>query len=188
MSLRRRRLGQWTVILRKRLPYSAAAVKQEHREGLKVRWKEEWQSSPRFARFQHIDPNFPFNKYRQISDRLSRSQASLLMQLRTGHVPLNCYLYRITKSVTRHCDACWRRRRQEIPETIVHFLFECQEYAGERYDMDRVLGRHSRDLQAILASLDHIKELLKYVGRTARFKKSLGDALGDVAHLESEEG
>ena len=39
-----------------------------------------------------------------------------------------------------------------------------------------------------LASLDGIKELLKYVGRTARFKTTLGSALGDVSHLESEEG
>ena len=54
--------------------------------------------------------------------------------------------------------------------------------------MDKALGRHSKDLQAILASLDYIKELLKFVGRTARFKKTLGDAIGDVSHLESEEG
>ena len=39
-----------------------------------------------------------------------------------------------------------------------------------------------------LASLDGIKELLKYVGRTARFKTTLGSALGDVSYLESEEG
>ena len=163
-------------------------MKQEHTETLKVKWKKAWQDSPRYARFQHVDPNFPFNKYRKISDRLSRSQASLLMQLRTGHVPLNSYLYRIKKSNTRRCESCWGRRRQEVTETVIHFLFECQEYAEERYDMDKALGRHSKDLQAILASLDYIKELLKFVGRTARFKKTLGDAIGDVSHLESEEG
>ncbi|KIJ98006.1 hypothetical protein K443DRAFT_104689, partial [Laccaria amethystina LaAM-08-1] len=60
-------------ILRKRLPLSAAAVKQEHAEGLKVRWMEDWKASPRYARFQHIDPAFPFNKFRNISNKLSRS-------------------------------------------------------------------------------------------------------------------
>ena len=75
-----------------------------------------------------------------------------------------------------------------VTETVVHYLFECQAYREERYDMDRALGRLSRDLWGILASLDGIKELLKYVGRMARFKTTLGSALGDVSHLESEEG
>lgn len=43
--------------------------------------------------------------------------------------------------------------------------------------MDRALGRYSRDLKAILASLDRIKELLRYVGRSGRFKNTLGDAI-----------
>jgi len=68
-------------ILRKRLPYSAAAVKQEMAEQLKVKWKNTWKESPCYTRFQHIDKDFPFNKFRKISDRLSRPQASLLTQI-----------------------------------------------------------------------------------------------------------
>ena len=41
-----------------------------------------------------------------------------------------------------------------------------------------------RDLKGILVSLDKIKELLKFVWRTSRFKTTLGDAIGDVSHLE----
>ena len=70
---------------------------------------------------------------------------------------------------------------------MIHFLFECQAYAAERYDMDRVLGRQSRDFKGFMASLDGVKELLKYVGKTARFKKTLRDALCDVSHLDPEE-
>lgn len=174
-------------ILRRRLPYSASAVKQEFAEKLKARWTETWRDSPRYAKFQHIDANFPFNKFRKISNELSRPQASLLMQLRTGHIPLNSYLYNIKKSRTRRCDTCWSTRRMEITETVIHFLFECQTYAAERFDMDRALGRYSRDLKGILESMKRIKELLKFVGRTKRFKKSLGDSIGDVSQLESEE-
>jgi hypothetical protein len=54
--------------------------------------------------------------------------------------------------------------------------------------MDKALGRRSRDLRGILENIDGIKKLLKYVGRTARFKTTLGDAIGDVTHLEPEEG
>lgn len=174
-------------MLRRRLPHSAAAIKQDHAEKLKARWLLAWGASPRYARFQHIDPDFPFNKYRAISDRLSKSQASLLMQIRTGHIPLNAYLYKIKKSVTSRCDACWGIGLWTITETVVHYLFECQAYAAERYDMDRALGRHARDLKGILSHMDGVKELLKYMGRTGRFKMTHGDMIGDVSHLESEE-
>jgi len=118
-------------ILHKRLPYSASAVKQEFAEVQKARWKEAWRDSPRFARFQHIDPDFPFNKFRKLSDRLSRSQASLLMQLRTGHILLNSYLFHIKKSATSHCESCWGIARLTIKEMVIYFLFECQAYAVE---------------------------------------------------------
>ena len=107
--------------------------------------------------------------------------------MQTGHILLNSYLHRIKKSDARHCESCWGRGQLEITETVVHFLFECQTYAAEWYNMDRVLGRHSRDLWGILASLDRVKELLKFVGRMARLKTTLGDAIGDVSHLETEE-
>ena len=55
-------------ILRKRLPYSASAVKQNFADLQKVRWREAWQDSPHYARFQHVDPNFPFNKFRKLSE------------------------------------------------------------------------------------------------------------------------
>jgi hypothetical protein len=71
---------------------------------------------------------------------------------------------------------------------VIHYLFECQTYARERYDLDRVLGRQSRDLKGILASLNKIKELLKYVGKTGRFKMTLGDVIDDVSHLDPKEG
>ena len=140
-----------------------------------------------YVRFQHIDPDFPFNKLWKISDKLSRPQASLLMQLQTGHIPLNSYLHHIKKSDTRCCESCWGKGQLENTETVVHFLFECQTYAAEWYDMDRALGHHLRDLQGILASLDRVEELLKFIGRTARLKTMLGDAIGDVSHLETEE-
>jgi len=122
--------------LQKRLPTSASAVKQKFTDKLKVRWAETWKTSPRYARFQHINTDFPFNKFRKINNALSRPQASLLTQLQTGHVPLNSYLYRIKKSGTRRCESCWAVGQIETVETVVHYLFECQAYTAERYDMD----------------------------------------------------
>jgi len=111
----------------------------------------------------------------------------LLMQIRTGHIPLNAYLYRIKKSVTSRCNACWERGHWTATETTIHYLFECQAYAAERYDMSKALGRHARDLQGILSCIDRVKELLKFLGRTGRFKETHGNMIGDVSQLESEE-
>ena len=68
-------------LLQKCLPLSAEAVKQEHAEAQKERWKKEWKVSPCYARFQHVNKAFPFNKFWTISSKLSRSQSSLLIQL-----------------------------------------------------------------------------------------------------------
>jgi len=162
------------------------AVKQEFAEKQKVKWLETWKTSPHYARFQHIDVNFPFNKFQKISKVLSRVQTSLLTQLWTGHIPLNSYLFHIKKSGTRRCKSCWGIGQLAITETVIHFLFECQAYAAERYDMDRALGRYSRDLQGILATLGRIKELLKFVGRMERFKNTLGDSIGEVSFEPKE--
>jgi len=113
---------------------------------------------------------------------------SLLMQIQMGHIPLNSYLFCIKKSGTRRCESCWGIGQLEITEMVVHYLFECQAYAAEHYDMDRALGRYSRDLKGIMTSMKRVKELLKFVGRTARFKNMLGDSIGDVSQLESKEG
>ena len=47
---------------------------------------------------------------------------------------------------------------------MIPFLFESHAYAAERYDIDRVLGRQSRDFKGFMASLGGVKELLNYVG------------------------
>ena len=73
-------------------------------------------------------------------------------------------------------------------EMVVHFRIGCQAYVVECYDMDMALGHYSRDLQSILASLGRIRELLKFVGRMERFKNMVGDSIGEVSHLEPEEG
>ena len=83
------------LILRKCLPTSATAVKQEFMEKQKIKWLETWKTSPQYARFQHIDKDFLFNKFWKMSKALSRSQTSLLTQLQTGQILLNSYLFHI---------------------------------------------------------------------------------------------
>ncbi|KAF8966739.1 hypothetical protein BDZ97DRAFT_1657193, partial [Flammula alnicola] len=131
--------------------------------------------SPRRARMEQIDQEFPFNKFRKIQSTLTRSQSSLLMQLRSGHIPLNAHLFRLKRVATDKCQACITRQGTPAVETVPHYLFECPAYGEERHDLDQTLGRHSRDLAAIMSNRKGIQEILKYVSRTKRLKETFGD-------------
>ena len=163
-------------LLRQSLPYSATAEKQAYVTEINAMWEEQWQSSLRRARMEHIDKSFPFKNFRKIQSGLTWAQSSLLLQIRSGHIPLNVHLLKLKCTNTDKCQACFSRQGT-LParETITHFLFECPAYSYERHDLDEALGRHSRDLESILASRKRTRELLRFVSRTGRLKRSFGD-------------
>jgi hypothetical protein len=126
-----------------------------------------------------IDEDFPFEQHRKSLDQYTRLQSSLLFQVRSNHLPLNGYLHKIGKIPSKKCDQCWRHRHIDTPETVTHFLFECPAFDYKRHDLDRELGRSSRDLKAILSEPDSTRVLFRYIGRTRRFKD-----LGDVSIMK----
>jgi hypothetical protein len=158
-------------IFRSAIPVSVSAAKQKFQANLNRRWVKSWADSPRKERFSRIDPDFPFNKFRKKLFKLSRNQSSLMMQLRTGHIPLNFYLRRIGKADSDKCQKC-----NAIPgvpqatETISHFLFECQAHDEARRDLIAKIGRSHLSLIKIMKSTDHMKALVTYINRTGRFK------------------
>jgi ribonuclease HI len=163
-------------LLHKPLPYSADAEKQLYTREVKMMWAEQWSSSPRHVRMARIDKSFPFTKFRMILHGLSRAQSSLLVQIRSGHIPLNAHLYRLNCVDTDRCLACADRPGiTSTKETVTHFLFDCPAYQNERHYLDAALGRHNRSLEHIMSKEKSIRELLQYIGCTKRFKKSHGD-------------
>ena len=148
---------------------------------LNLEWKKTWDLSPQKARFSNISPDFPLNKFQKIWVFLTRPQCSLIIQLRTNHIPLNMYLHKIGKVESKRCGSCWRVRHKVITETVIHFLFECPTFNYERLDLDHKLGAQSRSLRKILGNKDHIKELIRYIGRTGRLKK-----LGEVPPIDPD--
>ena len=120
-------------ILRDPLPNSASATKQAYYEKLKERWDDRWEASERSHRMNEIDNNFPFNGYRRRTHILSRNQASLMTQIRCGHIPLNGYLHKISKSETMFCQACLDSEDNlHNRETVKQFLFACPSLSQER--------------------------------------------------------
>ena len=118
--------------LRKPLPLSVSALRQSNMTKIKKRWERRWKSSPREDILKSIDNSAPSKKYLCLIAGLDRRQASLLFQLRSGHIGLNQHLFRIRKSDTPVCPNC-----QGITvESVKHFLINCPFYRRERHALN----------------------------------------------------
>ncbi|TFK54102.1 hypothetical protein OE88DRAFT_1616051, partial [Heliocybe sulcata] len=99
---------------------------------------------------------------------LPRPQAAIVMQLRTGHAPLNAHLHRIQATAIPDCDHCPR-----IPEDVHHYLLICRKYERQRFALHRKIGRAASELSTLLNA--EVKALLAYVHQTRRFRKTHGE-------------
>ena len=92
--------------LRRTLPTSLSAVKQQIGDSAKKETKAWWKRSKHYKRINSIDPSLPSLRFISATKELSRKQTSILTQLRTGHIPLNRHLYWINKSASPNCMHC----------------------------------------------------------------------------------
>jgi ribonuclease HI/endonuclease/exonuclease/phosphatase family metal-dependent hydrolase len=152
------------------LPSNVSAMRQAHTEELVKEWKRRWSKSRRHQRLSNIDSDIPSKKSTGKLTNFSKGLTSLVVQLRTGHVPLNSYLFRISKSDTDTCPSC-----QDAPETVHHYLFDCVSYGRERHKRYTVLRRDSDSLSFLLNDPRGIRELGIYVNRTRRFRSIFGE-------------
>ena len=115
-----------TLLATNPLPVSVSVSKQDYGAWLHERWHEIWKRSPCHVRISKVDPSLPSNKFQKLMVECSRAQASLIIQLRTGHVLLNAYLHRISKLDQPLCHLCERGDK-----TVHHYLFDCTAWAHE---------------------------------------------------------
>ncbi|EXA29119.1 hypothetical protein FOVG_19340 [Fusarium oxysporum f. sp. pisi HDV247] len=76
-----------------------------------------------------VDAALPGKHIRLLYDGLSRREASVLAQLRTGMARLKGYLFWIRVAVSQQC-ACG-----QATETVEHFLFRCRIWTAHRAEM-----------------------------------------------------
>jgi ribonuclease HI len=168
-------------LLRKRLPLSISALRQENSAKLTKRWERRWKTSARESLLKTIDNTAPSKKYLRLIKDLDRRQASLLFQLRSGHIALNLHLFRIHRSETPSCPHC-----QGITvESVKHFLIECPQYTQERHELRTKLRRNADSLSFLLSSPVAALPLLKFVHATGRFKSFFGKDVDDRIHTNS---
>ena len=159
-------LRQLPPFLRKRIPHSISAVHQGFATQLQKHWKRRWKASPRAKSLRSIDKSAPSKKFLKLTKDINRSQASIIMQLRTGHIGLNQHLFRIKKAESPSCPHC----KGITVETIKHFLLDCPSYRRERHELRSKLRRNASSLSFLLSSPVAVKPLLKFVHSTGRFK------------------
>ena len=81
------------------------------------------------AHSKRVDGALPGKHTRLLYEHLSRKEAGILAQLRTGMVRLNGYLHCIDAAPSDQCG-CGQAR-----ETVDHFLFRCRRWTAYRTEM-----------------------------------------------------
>jgi hypothetical protein len=131
-----------------------------------------------------LDSALPGKHVRLLYDSLTRTEAHILAQLRTGHSKLRSFLAKIKAEDTDQCE-CGQGK-----EDTRHFLFHCQRYqhlrgdtireARERYgDLSYMLGGRSSHHNVHGSSLDEpiekwkpnlivVRTVIKYALQTGR--------------------
>ncbi|TFY62485.1 hypothetical protein EVJ58_g3830 [Rhodofomes roseus] len=163
-------LGDLPEYLRTPLPASISALRRHLLDQVKTAASQRWKESPCHAALSRIDPDMPSRKFSKLVAPLPRRHASLLIQMRTGHAPLNHHLHRIRRSDTDRCPACHERR-----ETVRHYLLECPEYKPQRDWLRREIGRRAGSLQHLLSKPDTIRPLFRFIHATGRFASTFGE-------------
>ena len=152
------------------LPLSSSATKQASNVLLHGMWRSKWATSPQFSKLSRIDLLMPSNGFCKLASKLSRAQASTLIQLRSGYVPLAKHLFRISKVPSLVCPSC-----QSDEETVHHFLFNCPTWQHKHWSMGQALGPKAKSVDHVLNNQKGVEALLKFVGSTGRLKRPAGD-------------
>lgn len=153
-------------LLHKPLPANAAALRCHHRKQIQQDGLVTWRSSKRFKTTCKIDAKMvnPKGHFLNLTTALTRAQASILFQLRTGHAPLNHHLHRINAIDSPLCTLC-----HSGSETVRHYLLLCPALAKHRYFLSRAGAVISRSLPHLLGQAKYLPNLFNYIMATGRF-------------------
>ncbi|CDO75194.1 hypothetical protein BN946_scf184794.g1, partial [Trametes cinnabarina] len=149
------------------LPKSQSALKAAYKKKLARVWSERWKASKQGQRIaRNIDSSPPGKQALKLFKDLPRRQASIITQLRSGHVGLHAFLHRIKAVSSPMCPTC------QCPETVQHYLLTCRCFLAERGALRRAVGRDF-SLRSLLGTAKHRGALLAYIEATRRFEAYL---------------
>jgi len=99
---------------------------------------------------------------------MQRKHVVLVARLRTGHCQLNEYLHRFKVIETPECE-CGAEK-----ETVKHYLLNCELYDKERDVLRKGVGAQGMRVDTLLGDSQMIRETIKYIEETGRFKFEQG--------------
>ncbi|KNZ76856.1 hypothetical protein J132_07042, partial [Termitomyces sp. J132] len=138
-----------------------------------------WKQSPRYANSHVLDQSLPSKKYLKLVQDLNRRESALLTQLRTRHIPLNHYLFRIRRSETPVCPHCGNL----AVESVHHLINECRHYQFERHRyLRRKLRQKAESLSFLFTSPAALKPLFQFIHATKRLEPRAQPDTGQTAH------
>ncbi|KAF9049685.1 hypothetical protein BJ165DRAFT_1608782 [Panaeolus papilionaceus] len=121
-------------ILRRQLPVSKS--------------NELWVTSARYDRYVNLKNDFQFKKFHRLANKLDRYKFTLLVKLRTKHLPLNDYLHK---------------------KKLICSPNYCRAHEHQRLKLHRQVQEAKDDLEKMLRNEDHTMVLLDYIETTNRF-------------------
>src|SRR5882724_9050636 len=119
---------------------------------------------------QRCQPINSITLVQKATQDLPRDQVSLLVQLRTGHIPLQKYLHRIGKVDSPKCLAC-----QTQDEMVQHYLLNCPAYRTQRGHLERAMQRAAWSIKVLLVNPKAFPHLLQYMNATRHFRHKFKD-------------
>ena len=123
-----------------------------------------------------LDTALPGKHTKAIYDALTKRDAKILIQLRTGYARINQYLARI-KAIDSSLYPCGA-----APESLRHFLFSCSRWVSQRRELYEkwpgkegnlmffVGAKVTNDRVAWSPELETIRAVINYTKATARFE------------------
>ena len=107
--------------------YLTACLKQLLRGNLKQAWEQRWKNS-KHGRSTYRLNNVPTIKLLESHKALRKAESSIYIQLRTGKIGLNKFLFDINRSDTKYCQRC----NGTSIQTVQHVLLQCPGLAEQR--------------------------------------------------------
>jgi hypothetical protein len=148
------------------IPHSKSALIRTHNKLLNRKAQKAWTKSLRYSRMRKTDPTAPSKAYLKLIAGTPRHLASILTQLRTGHVPLAKYLHRIKKTDSPTCPAC-----HQGTESMHHFILHCPAHKAARQKLCNETGGRSLNLAKLLTTAETLPAFLNFVVKSGCFHK-----------------
>ena len=165
---------QLPLLCKKELPISPSAAWQCHMKKVNTKSVKCFESSPHCQRLWKIDPSMPSPRFRKDTTNIDCWHASMLIQLRTGHIPLQKHLHRLGHANSPSCLACHREE-----ETVHHYIMTCPAYTRQRKWLHGQLRRAASSISTLLANPKAFKYLFRFIHDTGLFRNTPSNELHD---------